>query len=781
MKPPEDARLRYYVCRPHLEEDALQFLTTSPVAVCVVAVQGLPGMGKTFFLKRLYNEAMSSGFTSIWVDLTNFNPRLLTDDESEVPLARTFEYYRRLLIAIADGLPEHRAVEYRSRATTVTVEVKASLGNFKGGSIEVGAWGKVTAGGDIVTGAKIEVDIDPQLYIGPARQQLTEELARQLSEGAGLKPVVLVADNFSDLLGLDLADWIVEEMVPQFQSPAVVFLGFDRIHEEMEMEWEGLRRFDAEEVHTYLQTRLGQDHVPLEVSATLHRLSGGHPGALAIAAGALEGNGPSTEKTRQWAAATVEDGDWAELVERIVSGLSEPDLECAVKAASSVRRFTPELLGKLMNVVDDGVPERDDLMRRLERYSLVEPDQLPGYYRLLEFIRARTAYELRLGGPERFEDLNRVAAEFYAEELAAKTDDAGTSPYLRWYVNEDTNWQGLAREWLYHLNQLGNRQAARLGLARLYFNAFWWWGAYLPFPFCEGILQEWAQTPHDDDADRDFITNLQHFETTYPRRGRTAPASEWDSLYENLLSIREMAGVDGRAGDLDQEDTRRVRALLDEFLAETRAHFNDDAKVEAYYSEALSLFETLRDDWNRGWTLFNQASLALRRGRFDEADGAGQKALAIARKREIEDYELASNCHSLAGDLASVRGSQEEAAGSFARAVYSAYLFEARPHVPDLYTQAFYEDVCDHVTDWILSVATSAKPEEVKKVCDILWNFWLPYWRLEKNATTRDWTGLLQGGSGAALRSALFPKGPEDGSCTWRLNILSMSLALAKR
>ena len=50
----------------------------------------------------------------------------------------------------------------------------------------------------------------------------------------------------------------------------------------------------------------------------------------------------------------------------------------------------------------------------------------------------------------------------------------------------------------------------RLEIARLFLDGFWWWGCYVPFPFCEEILADWMSVTGDgsqegrEDRELDF-------------------------------------------------------------------------------------------------------------------------------------------------------------------------------------------------------------------------------------------------------------------------------------
>ena len=63
------------------------------------------------------------------------------------------------------------------------------------------------------------------------------------------------------------------------------------------------------------------------------------------------------------------------------------------------------------------------------------------------------------------------------------------------YAIEGTRWQGRVSLSLYHLAHIARVQpvSARTRMASLYLDAFWWWGYYERFPFCDLLISNWER------------------------------------------------------------------------------------------------------------------------------------------------------------------------------------------------------------------------------------------------------------------------------------------------
>ena len=191
----------------------------------------------------------------------------------------------------------------------------------------------------------------------------------------------------------------------------------------------------------------------------------------------------------------------ARMVETILGrdGLAAEQLlrDCAV-----MRKFDAAMLEAVVG------PGAD--IDQLRLYSFVEEaaDPRDGFFRLHPAVRRKLAYRLDKFDRARFLQLHRLAAEHCAtwiSEYEEEEDiDAASLSYDSWYRYEDPAWQAAKREWLYHQTRAsssgkGERELGRLRFTRVFLDAFWWWGCYLDFPFCQTLLDDWRTTQEDSD------------------------------------------------------------------------------------------------------------------------------------------------------------------------------------------------------------------------------------------------------------------------------------------
>jgi hypothetical protein len=268
------------------------------------------------------------------------------------------------------------------------------------------------------------------------------------------------------------------------------------------------------------------------------------------------------------------------------------------------------------------------------------------------------------------------------------------------------------REWLHHRALADRapgfldrqRRASRLQFLRVFLDGFWWWGCYVEFPFCTTLLEDWESTQQDVGWLEDVRLILNRYPTGW--RKDEAEPGVWADVRSALIAAREACGLSGRAGSLRTEDERHVRGLIDLFLAHASRYRRpiDEAErarlyVDAvrYYGEALLLFEADEDRWDGAWTLFERAELHGEHGAEDEALEDWNAAVTIVRDEEMDDQELAANLHRTIADIEARRGNAAESLAAMGRAVARAYLFQNRPHPPDVYTQRFYEELLERM------------------------------------------------------------------------------------
>src|SRR5262249_9493685 len=184
-----------------------------------------------------------------------------------------------------------------------------------------------------------------------------------------------------------------------------------------------------------------------------------------------------------------------ELVSQIVRAVPDPELQRILDEAWVFRRFDVAALRHLLG--DDAEAAGRDAERRyldhldrLQKYSFVDVED-PGpdgkvWYRFHDYLReARDSYLARDG--ERYSKLHDRARAYYSGRL--KDYEEKPVAYGSWYRYEHREWRALKIEWIYHGERLrsvtGDRTPVRLDFVRLFLDAFWWWGMYQYFPFCQ--------------------------------------------------------------------------------------------------------------------------------------------------------------------------------------------------------------------------------------------------------------------------------------------------------
>jgi hypothetical protein len=401
----------------------------------------------------------------------------------------------------------------------------------------------------------------------------------------------------------------------------------------------------------------------------------------------------------------------ARMVETIL-GRDGADAEQTLRACAVMRRFDARMLKAVVG------PDAD--LEALKRYSFVESvaDARDGFFRLHPAVRRELANRLEEFEPDRFLELHARAAEHCAAQLAKLEDEEySADAYESWYRYEDPRWQAEKREWLYHQSRASaggsrQRELGRLRLARVFLDAFWWWGCYLDFPFCRTLLFDWRTTQADRDWADSFVQILDAYPPGYdkekaPHDWREGELPRWDAVRAALLEVRDACGVGGDPAGLTEPERRHVRGLIETFLAHAARYESRDpaalAAASAHYDTAIELFEEDGDEWDEAWTRFERAELHVDHGEADAARADWERSADLVV--ELEDEELAANLHRLAADAHAAAGDLDSVFAAHGRAVLHAYLFQNRPHPPDEYTLSFYVEQVARSLDRLVEVA----------------------------------------------------------------------------
>jgi hypothetical protein len=301
-----------------------------------------------------------------------------------------------------------------------------------------------------------------------------------------------------------------------------------------------------------------------------------------------------------------------------------------------------------------------------------------------------------------------------------------------------------------------------LAFLRVYFEAFWWWGYYQRFPFCERLVREWLQRDIGT-AQRAVLQQLSQFQDSYPagyeKRGR---AQDWRQVERSLTSLRQALGLDGEADRIRGEDARRVRGFTDFLLAECAGYGRGErALALARYAAAHDLFRDDGEPWVPAWIWFYVAQFHI-----DQTDPAGAAEYARRGLAEADeatplaqrDPELLANLYRVLGDVALEQGDADGCAQPYRRAAFYAFAFQAIPEPADTYSVAFYREVTGRIRDRLMDQGAAAGPSGLE-LMRALRAYWDPWWTLHP-ILEPDLGQAMEAGDKAALEAYLFPAAP---------------------
>jgi len=411
-----------------------------------------------------------------------------------------------------------------------------------------------------------------------------------------------------------------------------------------------------------------------------------------------------------------------------------------------------------------------------------EEDEAPEYYQLPRTVVDYAQTQLTA---EQLEHYHHKAAHYFASLLRdyeeERTGDA--TSYQRMYSYEKPAWQRVKAAWLYHQSQTSDRTEANVTMAKVYFDAFWWWRCYnKEFPFCDQLLKEWRET-QTNDADRKWLAQLTKFQEAYPTGYEKQGKGDWHAVEAALLEIRRLGGMDWKpnallpltSGSCDKTAGRlHIRAITNFFLAESyRYRSVGDPRAEEFYCESVTILkkhlDPKDDEWNLPWAYWHLADLALERSQGEKALEMVAESLRLVRETseeifdEARDNEVISNDYRVRGDVHWQQRELELAFQNYALAVFYAYLFQCLPKCPDFYTADFYAEMTTRTRNRLAELWADGQKDAALQFCACLREFWEPYWTLQESSSTKgDYQALLEAGELVKLELVLFPPRPAE-------------------
>lgn len=393
---------------------------------------------------------------------------------------------------------------------------------------------------------------------------------------------------------------------------------------------------------------------------------------------------------------------------------------------------------------------------------------------------ALTHYAFHLRDAARWDDLTDLFGN--SDFFQAGEDSA----FLRWYRFEDTRWQRLLCDWVSHRMRGRDRDAARLAVATVYFDAFWWWGGFLPWSYTEELAASlqavpgWAEDP--------VLAPLQRFHAAYPHirdyGDRPQRRADWETAAAALAEIRAALGLDGPLGtfpgDPQGAEKLRLRLLTAIYQGEC-AHYLGDPRGYRPYAEAAWLLRRREgdgpllpdDEWSVPWVTWQRAEFWAARGCSRRAERACLRGLAqveAAPAPEAWDWEMRANLYRTLAGLHDAAGRRDLARDAWELAWAHALRFHSQPHPspPDAYSLAFNRLTTDQWLDATLVLA-EGDLAAARTRCTGLRALWADSWQGDPPADLPEQAldGLLTAADRAALRGWVFPPEPEEGDAAF--------------
>jgi hypothetical protein len=580
-------------------------------------------------------------------------------------------------------------------------------------------------------------------------QSAAGRLIRELSEAGGR--VYVLIDNFEHVSHGPLEEWLLE-LVAGLRGAVVVVAR--RVDGPGEPALAGAAPLDvggltAEQVRDYLVRRLGSQGA--EIAAKVYGFTGGHALAVGLTVDlvvAQQRRGQSVGDLILQLATGHDDP--RDLQNRLLKRLLEsadPVLREGLDCLWAVRRFDSSLLKRLLE--ECGVAGGHRLAEQLVAYSFVEKRIPPGrpndeYHVVHDHVRQQARKQSDSG---RLSQLAGVGQLYYQEQMTDFLND-----YEGWFRYEDPAWQAMVREWLYLVAQLngdGEREDARVGMAELFLDAFWWFGNYVHFPFCGELLADWTEiaVARKGPADKEDIAEvwggwLRELYLRYPKGWRRqASPEDWLAVRTRLNDfLNRRPELNAKRAERHKKDegtkrsVRRVRALMNVYLADAERYLDPgSARPEKLLLEAHQSFTQDEDDWDAAWMYFQRADAALGRGDLGAAVAIAEDGWRALAEGD-DDPELAANFHRIHADAAWERGDRGLALDLYARAALLAYRFQVNSVNPKLspldeYTQAFLTEMHERAAERLAALHAAGDRQVIIDACARIREFFHPYWR----------------------------------------------------
>ena len=404
-----------------------------------------------------------------------------------------------------------------------------------------------------------------------------------------------------------------------------------------------------------------------------------------------------------------------------------------------LRSFDKETLGELLSGY--GVEETglDRLWEPLVKFPAVTDLDDSGKYQVHSLLRQATLH--RMTRERRFALHRKIEEVLYRRMQSFTLADVWSTPiYGSWFKYETPEWDARVNEWFYHAaasypSAIGQETLIRLAL--IFFEAFWWWGWYLPSPTCDKVVAEAQRTVADRTGrDRYWVESLATVNERYPKsfRKQTAAPEVWHQVAGSLGHLLSGTMAGRRKAPPDRESARLALYVYC-FLGSCGGYLPESVPhpAEHYYDTARELARTIlsaEEAWHYPYFDINTIETFMVRG---DVQNMGSRLPAVREyDSELIDLEMSVRYQLTVAYFTRETGSPIAAVMYGANALLRAYIFnitqdDVTQGGPDAYTRELHRECLYRLTETLDRIRLD-HPRIFGEAVGRLKEYFAPYW-----------------------------------------------------
>lgn len=779
MTAPEK-KLRYFVRREKTIQAFEEFMQ-SPAQLWVADMNADHGLGKTTVLLHLYRSR--SQVKRAWISLkedkfqASARPDLSQPPKlSEMAFAQAG--YRTLLMDIGLDLFGEQAEAYCSLvkemraimpsqsepANKFTSQIRQFV---KSSTLKIALKPEIPIVPGVLKAGLGEVEFgflggnrETLAELNQQRSAMTTLLAKYVARLALDGPVLIVLDDVCHIQGTFLEKWILTELLPNLSGCKVVLSHTVPTSFSLKSTWSlPIEQFSPAETRQYVFKRLGNQALELGIHDALQGRFDGNPQQIEWAVDGIELMGLSQASELPWlkqAAAWNPASRIVALAEIQLAFLirSNPELERPIDVACILQNFDKAVFEHVWLDLGFAGEEKLDFNRfrqALSRLSFIETGK-QGLWHIYPEVAWGREKNLLEQEPAFVAQVHRSAAMFYGLQMQHEEEESDDGVWERLHRYEMTNWQERLQTWLRHL---AATPEAGLEIATRYFDAYFWWGEYIDFPFCDSLIN-YLQGSTLAERSRKVVELLARFHGTFiPMRRRTADPSWTMDVLVILGQLQDRLALHHPGA----EDAARwhLRGLLDNYVAEawSARDWRHPNALKAYQASAEAFFQAKKlyrqrlnalpanaerklakrlkdpidlEDWYGSWMCTWMAGLYARLGCAEEA----LKTAAFAEKTILRvdptDIEALGRIHAARGEVHFAQQQWEKARQEYQ--IYALYalgfLIDEYGIGGDIYTLEFLREMIE-----LVAARTEELEARAPEALSDWWRSWRSFWQPE--------------------------------------------------